>query len=123
MWERLQKDPTWYPKALNSLGWYHFQGESEEANQYFLKILAEFPQYRPTPSIFLMVGQCYLNQNDYQKAKELFNAIGLHGGGEQGSRQGLLSPWMGGLSGGNGLMRRFANSNALGIEPSERLWR
>jgi tol-pal system protein YbgF len=68
--DRLQGDPTLYPKALNSLGWYHFQRrEWKEANQYFLKILAEFPQYRSTPSVFLMVGECYLNQNDYQKAK------------------------------------------------------
>jgi tol-pal system protein YbgF len=68
--DQLQGDATLYPKGLNSLGWHHFQRrEWKEANQYFLKILSEFPSYQTTPSLFLMVGECYLNQNDYQKAK------------------------------------------------------
>jgi TolA-binding protein len=68
--DRLKGDPILYPKGLSSLGWYHFQRRSwKEANDYFLKVLEEFPQYRSTPSISLMVGECYLNQNDYQQAK------------------------------------------------------
>ncbi|MGZ3591612.1 MAG: tetratricopeptide repeat protein, partial [Thermodesulfobacteriota bacterium] len=68
--DKLRGDPNLYPKGLNSLGWYHFQRrEWQEANQYFLKILTEFPQYQTTPSLFLLVGECYLNQNDYEKAK------------------------------------------------------
>jgi TolA-binding protein len=74
--DKLRGDPTLYPKALNGLGWYHFQRrEWKEANQYFLKFLKEFPQYRSTPSISLLVGECYLNQNDYQKAKSYLTRL------------------------------------------------
>jgi tetratricopeptide (TPR) repeat protein len=68
--DRLKGDPVFYPKGLSSLGWYHFQRrEWKEANHYFLKILEEFPQYQSTPSIFLMVAECFLNQNDYKQAR------------------------------------------------------
>jgi len=67
---QLTGDPVYAPKGLSSLGWYHFQRrEWKEANQYFLKVQAEFPQYESTPSLSLMIGECYLNQNEYQKAR------------------------------------------------------
>ena len=80
--DRLKGDPMLYPKGLTSLGWHHFQRRNwREANDYFLKVVEEFPQYQTAPSIFLMVGECYLNQNDYQKAKiYLMRLISLSGG-------------------------------------------
>ena len=68
--DRLKGDSTLYPKGLHSLGWYHFQrGEWVEANQYFLKLLEEYPQYRSVPSLLLTISECYLNQNDSQQAR------------------------------------------------------
>jgi TolA-binding protein len=74
--ERLKGDSTLYPRGLNSLGWHHFQrGEWKEANHYFLKLLEEYPHYRSTPSLFLMIGECYLNQNDPQQAGDYLDRM------------------------------------------------
>lgn len=68
--DQLKGDPAFYPKGLTSLGWYHFErGEWKEANQYFLKVAAEFPRHRSSPPVSLLIGQCYLNQNNYDQAK------------------------------------------------------
>jgi TolA-binding protein len=68
--DRLKGDSVFYPKGLSSLGWYHFQKrEWKEANHYFLKILNEFPEHQSTPSVSLMVAECFLNQNDYKQAR------------------------------------------------------
>jgi TolA-binding protein len=71
---QLKGDSALYPQGLNSLGWYHFQrGEWKEANEYFLRLHEEYPQYQSAPSTALMVAQCYLNQGNYQKAKPYLN--------------------------------------------------
>lgn len=68
--DQLKGDPVYYPKGLTSLGWHKFQKQGwKEANQYFLKVQAEFPQYESTPSLYLLIGECYLNQNEYYKAR------------------------------------------------------
>jgi TolA-binding protein len=67
---QLQGDPVLYPKGLTGLGWHQFQKEQwKEANQYFLKVQAEFPHYESSPSLSLLIGECYLNQNEYFKAR------------------------------------------------------
>jgi len=45
------------------------EGNVERSQSLFSELLEEFPQYRTTPSLSLMVGQCYLNQNEYSQAK------------------------------------------------------
>jgi len=46
--DKLKEDPSLYPKGLNSLAWYQFQRkEWKEANQNFLKILADFLNIGP----------------------------------------------------------------------------
>jgi TolA-binding protein len=68
--DRLKGDPVFYPGGLNSLGWYHFQrGEWKESNHYFLKLLEEYPHYQSTPSLLLMIGEGYLNQNHPEQAR------------------------------------------------------
>jgi len=51
----------------------------EGGQSVFLKISPNFP-ISIHPSIFLMVGQCYLNQNDYQKAKSYDGLTSTTGG-------------------------------------------
>ena len=40
-----------------------------------MQLLEGFPDYRSAPSISLMVGQCYLNQGDYQRAKTYLERV------------------------------------------------
>jgi TolA-binding protein len=94
--DRLKGNPILYPKGLSSLGWYHFQKRSwKEANDYFLKVVEGFPQFRSTPSISLMVGECYLNQNDYPKAKiHLMRLISLSEGNGDREKADYLLGWI-----------------------------
>jgi TolA-binding protein len=74
--EKLKGDPELYPKGLNSLGWYHYQrGEWKQANQYFVKLVGEFPHFPSVSSVILLVAQCYLNQDDYPNAKKVLMGL------------------------------------------------
>jgi TolA-binding protein len=95
--EQLKGDPKFYPRGLNSLGWYHFQeGEWVKANEYFLRLLEGFPQYQTTPPVALMVGQCYLNLGDYAKAKTYLGRL-ASAAGQEGDDGSELSPRMAGV--------------------------
>ncbi|MBM4347144.1 MAG: tetratricopeptide repeat protein, partial [Deltaproteobacteria bacterium] len=92
---QLKGDSILYPRGLTNLGWYHFQRkEWKEANHYFLKIAAEFPEHRSSPPIALLIGQCYLNQNNYDQAKNHLKRL-VQSTAEEGKDKGYyLLGWI-----------------------------
>jgi TolA-binding protein len=123
--DRLKGDSTLYPKGLNSLGWYYFQRRRwKEANDYFVRVLTEFPQYRSSPSISLMVGESYLNQDDYQRAKAyLMGLESLPGGEGDKEKANYLLGWIAyreeGFDEAIGYFQKLLESNPLSLYRDE----